>query len=74
LKWYQDVPDKTMDSWAKFVMLFMGTYREAGGEARALGRLSRMTMKPAELIRRNSQRLKTLIQKLTIEIAQSVQM
>ena len=48
LKWYEDVPDITKDSWADFVTLFLKTFREAGGEARALGRLSRMTMKPAE--------------------------
>ena len=48
LKWYQDVPDITRDSWADFVPLILKTFREAGGEARALGRLSRMTKKPAE--------------------------
>jgi hypothetical protein len=73
LKWYIDVPEDTRDSWAEFVPLFLKTFREAGGEARALGRLSRMTMKPAESVRKYSQRVKALIQKLTTGIAQSVQ-
>jgi hypothetical protein len=72
LKWYIDVPEETRNSWAEFVPLFLKTFREAGGEARALGRLSRMTMKPAESVRKYSQRVKALIQKLTTEIAQSV--
>ena len=73
LKWYQDVPDTTRDSWSDFVSLFLRTFREAGGEARALGRLSRITMKPAESVRKYGQRVKALIQKLTTEIAPSVQ-
>ena len=37
LKWYEDVQDGTRDIWADFVTLFMKTFREAGGKARALG-------------------------------------
>ena len=73
LKWYQDVPDEIREDWADFTHLFLKTFREAGGEARALGRLSRMTKKPAESVRKYEQRVKALIQKLTTEIAQSVQ-
>ena len=73
LKWYQDVPDDERDDWKDFSNLFLKTFREAGGEARALGRLSRMTKKPTESVRKYGQRVKALIQKLTTEIAQSVQ-
>ena len=73
LRWYQDVPDRTRNDWDSFVTLFQRTFREAGGEARALGKLSRMTMRPTESVRKYSQRVKALIQKLTTEIAPSVQ-
>ena len=73
LKWYQDVPEETRADWTDFTALFLKTFREAGGEARALGRLSRMTKKPSESVRKYGQRVKALIQKLTNEIAQSVQ-
>ena len=69
LKRYQDVPDGTRDSWADFVPLFLKTLRETGGEARALGRLSRMTKKPAESVRKYGQRMEALIQRLMTEIA-----
>ena len=73
LKWYQDIPNEIRSNWTDFVHLFLRIFREAGGEAQALGRLSRMTKKPAESVRKYGQRVKALIQKLTIEIAQSVQ-
>lgn len=73
LIWYQDIPKETRDSRAEFVALFLKTFREAGGEARALGRLSRMTMKLTESVWKYSQKVKSLIQKLTTKIAQSVQ-
>jgi hypothetical protein len=73
LKWYQDVPEATRNDWNQLTNLFVKTFREAGGEARALGRLSRMTMKSSESVRRYGQRVKALIQKLTTEIAPSVQ-
>lgn len=73
LKWYQDIPEETRGDWAEFITLFLRAFREAGGEARALGRLSRMTMKPAESVRKYSQRVKALIKKLTTDIAQGVQ-
>ena len=56
-----------------FVHLFLKKFREAGGEARALEHLSRMTKKPEESVRKYGQRVKALIQKLMTEIAQSVQ-
>ena len=73
LKWYQDVPEAIRGNWTDFTLLFLKTFREAGGEARALGRLSRMTKKPSESVRKYGQRVKALIQKLTNDIAQSVQ-
>ena len=73
LKWYQDVPDRIRDNWEQLTLLFLRTFREAGGEARALGRLSKMTMGTSESVRRYGQRVKALIQKLTTDIAPSVQ-
>ena len=73
LKWYQDVPDRIRNNWKQLTLLFLQTFREAGGEARALGRLSKMTMGTSESVRRYGQRVKALIQKLTTDIAPSVQ-
>ena len=73
LKWYQDVPDRIRTSWDQLSNLFLKTFREAGGEARALGRLSKMTMGKSESVRRYGQRMKALIQKLTTEISSTVQ-
>ena len=61
------------ENWTDFTILFLKTFRVAGGEARALGQLSRMTKKPSESIQKYGQRVKALIQKLTNDIAQSVQ-
>ena len=33
LKWYQDVPEFTRNSWEQLTRLFLRTFREAGGEA-----------------------------------------
>ena len=73
LKWYQDVPDPIRTNWDQLSNLFLRTFREAGGEARALGRLSKMTMGKSESVRRYGQRIKALIQKLTTEISPTVQ-
>jgi hypothetical protein len=73
LKWYQDVPVGTRNDWDEFTNLFLRAFREAGGEARALGRLSRMTMKTSESVRKYGQRVKALIQKLTTEVAPNLQ-
>jgi hypothetical protein len=73
LKWYQDVPGDDREDWTTFSDLFLKTFREAGDEARALGRLSQITKKPAESVWKYGQRVKGLIEKLTTEIAQSVQ-
>ena len=64
LKWYQDIPEETRGNWAEFITLFLRAFREAGGEARALGWLSRITMKPAKSVRKYSQRVKALIKKI----------
>ena len=52
LKWYQDVPNRIQTNWDQLSNLFLRTFREAGGEARALGRLSKMTMGKSESVRR----------------------
>ena len=53
--------------------LFLRTFREARGEARALGQLSKMTMKKSKSVQKYGQLVKALIQKLTTDIASSVQ-
>ena len=73
LKWYQDVPEFTRSSWEQLMRLFLRTFREAGEEARALGQLSKMTMKKSESVQKYGQRVKALIEKLTTVIAPSVQ-
>lgn len=73
LKWYQDVPDLIRNNWDQLRNDFLQAFREVGGEARALGRLSTLTMKSSESVRRYGQRVKALIQKLTTEIAPSLQ-
>ena len=61
LKWYQDVPEFTRSSWEQLTRLFLKTFREASGEARALGQLSKMTMKKSESVRKYGQWVKALI-------------
>jgi hypothetical protein len=73
LKWYQDVPVRNRNDWDQLTTAFLQAFREVGGEARALGRLSKMTMRTSESVRKYRQRVKALIQKLTMEIVPSVQ-
>jgi hypothetical protein len=73
LRWYQDVPEAIQDNWDQLTDLFLRTFREVGGEARALGRLSKVTMRSNESVRKYGQRVKALIKKLTTEIAPSIQ-
>ena len=51
----------------------MRTFREVGGEAKALGRLNKVSMHTNESVRKYGQRVKALIKKLTTEIAPSIQ-
>ena len=55
-KWYQDVPKFTRSSWEQLTRLFLRTFHEAGREARALGQLSKMTMKKSESVWKYGQR------------------
>ena len=73
LKWYQDVSDWNRNDWDEFISLFLRTFRDTRGEARALGCLSWMTLKTFESVQKYRQRVKALIQKPTTEIAPSVQ-
>lgn len=73
LQWYQDVPEPVRNDWEQLTTTFLRTFREVGGEARILGRLSKMRMKPNESVRRYGQRVRSLIHKLTPEIAANVQ-
>lgn len=73
LRWYQDIPEAIRNDWAQLTDLFLRTFREVGGEARALGRLSKVTMRPNESVRKYGQRVKGLIKKLTTDIAASIQ-
>jgi hypothetical protein len=73
LKWYHDIPVRDRNDWEQPTTTFLQAFREVGGEARALGWLSKMTMRTSESVRKYGQRVKALIQKLTMEIAPSVQ-
>jgi hypothetical protein len=73
LKWYQDIPVRDRNDWDQLTIAFLQAFREVGGEARVLGRLSKMTMRTSESVRKYGQWVKALIQKLTMEIAPSVQ-
>ena len=73
LKWYQDVPDRIKTNWDQLSNLFLRTFRGARREARALSRLSKMTMGKSKSIRCYGQKVKALIQKLTTEISPTVQ-
>lgn len=73
LHWYQDVAEPVRTDWDQLTASFLRTFREVGGEARTLGRLSKMSMKPHESVRRYGQRVRGLIHKLTPGIAASVQ-
>jgi hypothetical protein len=73
LKWYQDIPVRDWNDWDQLTTTFLQAFREVGGEARTLGRLSKMTMRTSESMRKYGQRVKALIQKLTMEITPSVQ-
>ena len=50
LKWYQDVPEPVRNNWVQLRTDFLQAFREVGGEARALGRLSTLTMKSTESV------------------------
>jgi hypothetical protein len=50
LKWYQDVPVRNRNDWDQLTTAFLQAFREVGGEARALGRLSKMTMRTSESV------------------------
>jgi hypothetical protein len=61
LKWYQDIPVRDRNDWKHLTTTFLQAFREVGGEARALGRLSKMTMRTSESVRKYGQRVKALI-------------
>lgn len=61
LSWYQDVPDLIRNDWDQLRTEFLQAFREVGGEARALGRLSTLTMKTNESVRKYGQRVKALM-------------
>jgi hypothetical protein len=73
LQWYQDIPVRDRNDWDQLTTTFLQAFRKIGGEARALGRLSKMTMRTSESVQKYGQWVKALIQKLTMEIAPSVQ-
>lgn len=73
LQWYQDIPDPVRNNWEQLTATFLRTFREVGGEARTLGRLSKMKMRTDETVRRYGQRVRNLIHRLTPGITASVQ-
>jgi len=54
-------------------MEFLKAFKEVGGEARALGQLSMLTMKNNKSVCKYGQRVKGLMQKLTTKIAPNLQ-
>ena len=52
LKWYQDIPDRIRTNWDQLTNLFLRAFQEAGGEARALRHLNKMTMGKSKSVRR----------------------
>jgi hypothetical protein len=54
LKWYQDVLVRDRNDWDQLTTAFLQAFWEVGGEARALGRLSKMTMRTSESVRKYS--------------------
>lgn len=72
LKWYLDVPVAVRRVWAELTEAFVHTFREAGGEARAVGQLGKIRKKDAESIRKYGQRVKALMNKVAVGIAPSV--
>lgn len=73
LRWYQDLDTDIKRDWTRLTNQFLQTFRESGGEARALGRLSKLRMKDEESVRAYSQRLKRLLKKLTPGLPEIVQ-
>lgn len=73
LQWYQEVPAPVRNDWTQLTESFLRTFREVGGEARTLGKLSKMKMESDESVRRYGQRVRSLIHKLNSGIAASVQ-
>jgi hypothetical protein len=60
LKWYQDIPVRDRNDWEQLTTTFLQAFREVGGEARTLGRLSKMTMRTSKSVRKYGQRVKLL--------------
>ena len=73
MQWYQDVSNAILNDWGQLMAAFLRTFREVGGEARTLERLSRMRMKSTKSVRRYGQRVRSLLHKLTPCITASVQ-
>lgn len=69
LKWYLDVPLIVRGNWEHLTEAFKHTFREAGGEARALGRLGKIKKRESESIRKYGQRVKALMNKVAVGIA-----
>ena len=67
LSWYHGLPNDVKADWDELKDQFIQAFRESGGESRALSRLNKITMKDNELVRRYSQRVKSLIKKCATE-------
>lgn len=73
MQWYSDVPAGIREKLGASHLGVSSSVREVGKKARAPSRLSKMSMKSSEFVRRYGQRVKALIHKLTIDIASNVQ-
>jgi hypothetical protein len=58
LRWYQDIPDSIRNDWGDLRKSFLQAFREVGGEARALGRLSTLAMRSSKSVRMFRQGMK----------------
>lgn len=72
LKWYKDLEDGDKGDWNTLIPSFLRTFKEAGGEDRVLGKLSKIYRKSDETVRKNGKRVKALIHKL-IDVAPKIQ-
>lgn len=69
LKWYLDVPLAVKRDWEQLTEALVHTFREAGGEARAVGRLGKITKRDSESVRKYGQRVKALMNKVAVGIS-----
>ncbi|KAG0572918.1 hypothetical protein KC19_VG134200 [Ceratodon purpureus] len=73
LQWYKEESDNVKQKWDLLSVSSWRAFREVGGEARTLGKLSKIRMELEESVRRYGQWVRSLIHKLSPGIANSIQ-